>query len=387
MEIENKASHSRNTITQQTFSPGQEIIIEEILSRLPVKSLLRFKCVSKSWRHLISSKRFVKKHLKISTRNTSLAKYRVLLASDGATLSQCSLLSLFNKPDIKALEFNFKTEFDHINSISLVGCCNGLVSILLNREDFILWNPSTRISKKLPRADDNMLFSDTACYGICHDESSGDYKIFWSASFDYESVCKLYSLKSNSWKKTNVLDLSLCCERGKLASGKLHWEMIDHCDTDNNESSDTEEVENSRWEIIAFDLSREVYETVGQPRCYSEGRFCPYLGKLEECVSVLCHYGYFIDVWVMKEYGVKESWKKVMVVDVAYVAGKPPSLTPLCIGLEGEILLMERGSFLIYYKDKWNKRVGKHNDTSFEADIYVETLVQLSLNHEIEDGV
>ncbi|EYU34226.1 hypothetical protein MIMGU_mgv11b021967mg, partial [Erythranthe guttata] len=48
-----------------------EEIIEEILCNLPVKSLLRFKSVSKRWRFVISSEYFIKKHLNKSCADGS----------------------------------------------------------------------------------------------------------------------------------------------------------------------------------------------------------------------------------------------------------------------------------------------------------------------------
>jgi hypothetical protein len=62
-------SHHSNDAPPLLFD---ELIIE-ILSRLPVKTLMQIKCVCKSWKTLVSDDpSFVKLHLKQSPRNTHL---------------------------------------------------------------------------------------------------------------------------------------------------------------------------------------------------------------------------------------------------------------------------------------------------------------------------
>lgn len=50
-------------------------LIVEILLRLPIKSLLRFKCVCKSWLSFISDPHFVKSHLVVAPTNQTLLDY------------------------------------------------------------------------------------------------------------------------------------------------------------------------------------------------------------------------------------------------------------------------------------------------------------------------
>ncbi|MCH86633.1 F-box/kelch-repeat protein [Trifolium medium] len=61
---------------QLTSSPSLPTLpfdlIPEILSRQPVKLLLQFRCVCKSWNSLISDPKFAKKHLSLSTTTYNL---------------------------------------------------------------------------------------------------------------------------------------------------------------------------------------------------------------------------------------------------------------------------------------------------------------------------
>ncbi|KAH0654930.1 hypothetical protein KY285_029812 [Solanum tuberosum] len=148
-------------------------VATEIMSGLPVRSLLRFKCVSKLWMTLISDPYFSKKHLN-HARN-----------------------------DVQQIEHVQKLDFpcnDKPWRYSLYCCCNGMALMgFCNYPDkhfqLLLWNPSTRESIVLPYP--KILPKDYCTWGLGYDSASDDYKIL---KIDDKSCSEILALKSGSWR-------------------------------------------------------------------------------------------------------------------------------------------------------------------------------------------
>lgn len=263
---------------------------------------------------------------------------------------------------------------DKPKGFHVVGSCNGLICILIDRKYFFLWNPSTRESKRLPdfRAGmKNITDGYISKYGFGFDESSDDYKvyaIFSGIRFNsmYQAIPKVYSLKADSWKRNELLeDDSPFDAEGKFACGKLHW---------NRKSELT-----SRWDIVSFDLKSEVFGIVEQPS-YVEGDFYPTLGVLDGCLCVLCDYCKTrLDVWVWNEYAVKDSWVKMVTISYLSDPLEGPFSTPLCILPNGEVLFIHKSAFLSYNpKENWLWYPQIVGFVEFVgAEVYVESLVSL----------
>ncbi|CAI9771097.1 unnamed protein product [Fraxinus pennsylvanica] len=320
-------------------------IITEILSRLPVKSLLKFMCVSKEWLSLISSPEFIKIHLKIASNDPNFTRHRIMftISEPRFNLKNCSLRSFLYEPSTDAVKIVYPGRNPR-TFVRVVGSCNGLICIAITENDFILWNPSVRKYKKLPNVD--VVMKPRLCiqYGFGFDEANEDYKVVgifgrYENLGRYKTVVKVYSLKNDSWRRIeNFKGGTPIHDMGKFVNGKLHWL-----------ASPRTVHTSSRWDIVSLDVEREIYGTVEQPN-YGEADFSAVmLGVLGGCICVLCNYEKTCaDVWVLKDYGVKESWTKVVSIPYIDEPGKYVSSIPLCILLNGEVLLALGSSFVVY---------------------------------------
>ncbi|XP_076948104.1 F-box/kelch-repeat protein At3g23880-like [Bidens hawaiensis] len=361
-------------------------IIVEILLRLPVESVLRCKSVCKSWYSLISDPHFVKSHL--ATSATNINSHRLIYSTRSCDMSRysqnvtcqpilkikaCNLHNLLYDNSIKSL-----LELDYPlrvlpNYVYIVGSCNGLLC-MMDAEMGVrfIWNPSTRKANQLPPSGYINTRPDWHVrLGFGYQESTGDYKVV-ELSFNNkdkrETFVKIYSLKSGNWKNIGVCPhrYSFYDGFGKFCNGALHWVAS----KDDGSSSYS-------WLIVSLDLAKETYGEVLQP-VYEEGDKDLALGSLKEWLCVLCDYrGIRADVWVMKVYGVKDSWTKLVSIPYSTDPWMEPFLMPLCISSDGKCLLkFEFGIIIVYdYKNSSYSEIQGLEFGVREACTLVESLV------------
>lgn len=114
-------------------------LLEEIVIRLPSKSIQKWRTVSKQWRSILESRRFRDKHM-------SLPKSRKILAAYNCDCGG----RLRHLPDF---ESRFKGDeeivYIHCDAARLSLTCDGLVCFL-EHDWIIVLNPSTRQLRRFP---------------------------------------------------------------------------------------------------------------------------------------------------------------------------------------------------------------------------------------------
>ncbi|KAK7279512.1 hypothetical protein RJT34_24565 [Clitoria ternatea] len=357
------------------FFPNE--ILVEILHRLPAKSLVRFSVVCKTWRSLITNPSFISVHhrhspwfllLQLCDERTLPNFLHYSLRRDDPFLSHSSSLHLPS---------SFDCEF------SVVAICNGLVCITTGEAclSLIICNPCVRRFVRLPRPRDYPCFYD-ACVGFGFDSRNCDYKVVRiSCIMDDERFgfsapeVEVYSLLTGFWRNLGaVAPVCTLCFVGRDAphgfvNGIIHWGAKRRVGDDDN---------GWYYFVLSFDFEDEVFGEVVLPEklanVSSDSVTVTVVGGGYEKkdVTVYCVNGdspCSCEIWVMKEYGVVESWNKVFAFNLRGFCLEAPWLgitvtgvtappAALCVRNGGEVLLLmdEAGKGCLYSLDVEGKR-------------------------------
>lgn len=283
-------------------------IVFDILSRLPLKDLIRFLCISKVWYATINDHRFIKAHLQRSIQTNS---GRTILLKSGNAPPSDFFSSPFDDTETFGAAVKIEQPLKFPSDLTvMVGCSiNGVVCLSnYNHKGFAvptqLWNPSIQKFKKIPFPTleiEQQPPSDLQVitqYGFGYDSANEDYKILAILEFDISrddgtvsSQLQIYSMKSNSWKRIqNMPGEGFSVQMGVVvfSNGAMSWLMKRRSQAGKNQ-----------YIILTLDLASEKYVEFDTPVDEDDNSVL-HLHVLGDSLCI-CVHGIFgsCDIWVL----------------------------------------------------------------------------------------
>ncbi|XP_058745137.1 F-box protein CPR1-like [Vicia villosa] len=407
---------------EKSVSPTKEKVSEHIyddialviLSKLPLKSLIRFSCVCKSWSPLIQNPYFMtmfrnnflsKDHSYYN--DTSLFPPNSTPWNNHNHICRHNLCSLFGERFENMVKLDwpkpFEDPFDYIingsASVNGILCIQvagrGPEGILGNGEELerhVLWNPATgefHITPPSPFSFESPSWDPVIDFhGFGYDQKRDDYKIIRNVTFFYRFApdvnetrkddfdypfWEMYCLNSNSWK---ILDIDMPIHyysSGVHAyiDGVCHWW---------GESETCKEVY-----LASFDLSNETFVKTSIPSNMSEAdidigiddtRFvCRHLVVLNGSIGWLTYYEEVAPTFhisILGEVGVKESWTKLFTVGPLFGI-----VHPIGVGKKGDIFFRKDDNELVWFNSNTQrmKELGIKVDYCCKIVVYKESFL------------
>ncbi|XP_075673431.1 F-box/kelch-repeat protein At3g06240-like [Castanea sativa] len=345
--------HPRRIFRQKKEHLPHDIVLN-ILANLPAKSVLRFRCVSKTWDSSITTPSFISTHLNLNNNNNNLA-YLINFASTHID-SHFNNTTTF-KSTIPSFIGGYDPTFNRISEYPIpsgfpssyyytADSCNGLVCFTQHgyypwhptiTGAIYLWNPSIRKLKRLP--DFSPTQHDWLSTGFAYQSNTNDYKVVKISQMNIpdndviETEAEVYTLSSNSWRRVGISlantfwGLPVDNWTGTFVSGALHW-LGYVCEAA------------SRYMILSFDVNNDKFGEIALPDGQQQqllpqgvmakpNRLMVFKGKLgfitldylllnhinnDVYENYMRSHANSCFIWVMGEYGVHESWSKLFFV-------------------------------------------------------------------------
>ncbi|KAK6792902.1 hypothetical protein RDI58_011983 [Solanum bulbocastanum] len=218
-----------------------EDIVNEILVRCSVKSLLRFKCACKNWYALIKTPKFIQQHLK---KNRSPLKF--LIYNIGDVLDKSCPMTLISEEDSQKF-LGMKYVIGYVDGLFLMeGFINSATCCAL-------WNPATREVRSLHLPSPiNKYYSPD--FGLGIDPLTNEYKVVYFLRYE----AAVYSCRRDSWRvfkiedfdKPPPFDKEMCRTYGTAyLNGNYYWLLV----------------KNNNNTILLFNFGREMFEEIEGP--------------------------------------------------------------------------------------------------------------------------
>ncbi|KAL4301833.1 hypothetical protein GQ457_10G000760 [Hibiscus cannabinus] len=375
-----------------------EVLVFEILHRLPIKSLTRFRCVCKPWSSSFQTPLFITKHHNHHLRhnNLNLLLKRSLVNRgpyDTYFFSQLSIDKGHNFSVKQTVHLPFFEDF--LSRPQVHGPCNGILCLSNFDDKVALWNPSTREFKILPQSSiqcppsASCISSGFGCSGFGYDSQSDDYKVVRFVTiyfegydehdpgqgyveFDRNEKVELYSLTSDSWKEISLPEVSAYGAPmfNNYVNGFYYWLGRGYYDYEKY--------------ILSFDMVNEKFSTLPLPLPMTSGSYYLDLLDFNGLLGALLPQGEgtekSFDLWVMNG-----SWTKQFTIDSV-----PGVERALGFWKNGELFLESSDHELVLFDPSTRelKNLGIHAYMgTMHISAYVENLVPINGRSEYEEHI
>ncbi|KAJ4730161.1 F-box protein [Melia azedarach] len=278
-------------------------ILMDIFSRLPINTILQIRSVCKTWFALLSDPYFAEIHL-------ARAPLSLMILTNF-----CQMICSNSLEPLYKMNQNQKQNGQNIpgKRFSLLTSCNGLLcshEFSYKKEVVSICNPILGEYLVLPQLERNRV--DRRIRGFGFSQSSKQYKVIQTLNYKNQAVesnnfqVEIHTIGMDTWRNIGDLPYQLIQPYyGALLNGVFHWYAHSH--------------DNKTAFMCSFDLGKEEFQSFPGPPIQGFGK-CRPANSISVGVSggflYLCD-GFLesnFDIWIMKNYGVKESWTKEFVI-------------------------------------------------------------------------
>ncbi|KAL0740428.1 hypothetical protein Bca4012_081941 [Brassica carinata] len=178
-------------------------LIEEILSRVPLKSLVRLSVVCKRWNIILDDKRFINNHKET---------FRFILAT------QSKIYSVSIDPKIVVRELPWDTLGLEYQKPRTLGDCDEFLICNMDK-GAVVWNPWLKQSAWIGHPSSRL-------EGICYNGSNrrsevGPYKTIWYSNKEW----KVHDFAFGTWKNLKVISKSNDSNQSEKQRQTIHSEI------------------------------------------------------------------------------------------------------------------------------------------------------------------
>ncbi|XVE78354.1 hypothetical protein DITRI_Ditri13aG0138300 [Diplodiscus trichospermus] len=327
-------------------------VILDILSWLPVTTLVQSKLVCRAWRSIIQDSLLINKHLSHMAESDP----SIIFQSHWPIQNQYYFMDFAAYNEGNKILKKISVTTNHAN---LVGSCNGLLCFY-NSSGIHICNPLTKDSIELPKLSRNPGEAGSLEFGFS--PTTKEYKLveivykrkrprvipYLAASNTFQAEVRVLTLGDACWRSLGTVPCRFLRQPSQvMVSGRLHW-----ITQPGYNSVDTK--------FISFDLTTEQFQEVAKPDCGSLKKFFYELLVLQGHLSAATsNVGGGLEIWVMKEYNKKESWIKeyniegYLPIELRRINERSPFPTSIfqaiCSFKNGEILLEHKSKALVLY--------------------------------------